>query len=150
MLFRSARTLSAPLERTPELIAAQAEHTKSLEKTCQRLAVELAGREGRELHASTEADARGLRRITQRGPIDEAMRTRGQAFTSLGKAVFLGVSLDPPSVLLAASPDSGVNAAERVKAAVAAVGGRGGGNAVLAQGSVPSAEALEQIEAELN
>jgi alanyl-tRNA synthetase len=141
-----ARTLSAPLDRVPELISVQAERAKSLEKTSQRLAVELAAREGEDLHAAAEVDARGLRVLTQRGAIDDAMRTRAQAFTSMGKAVFLALSADPPSVLLAASSDSGVNAGERVKAAVSAVGGRGGGNASLAQGSVPSADVLEKLE----
>jgi alanyl-tRNA synthetase len=48
-------------------------------------------------------------------------------------------------VLLAASADSGVHVGERVKAAVMAAGGRGGGNPALAQGSVPSLQALEAV-----
>jgi alanyl-tRNA synthetase len=36
-----------------------------------------------------------------------------------------------------------------VKQAVAALGGRGGGSAQMAQGGVPSREALEQLAAEL-
>ena len=149
MLASIARSLSAPLDRVPELISVQAERAKSLEKTSQRLAVELAAREGRELHAAAEVDARGLHTLTQRGAIDDAMRTRAQAFTSMGKAIFLALSADPPSVLLAASSDSGVNAGERMKAALATVGGRGGGNPSIAQGSVPSVEALDTIEAAL-
>jgi len=144
-----ARTLSAPWERTPELIAAQADRVKSLEKMCQRLAAELAAREGRELHAATEPDAAGLRRRIEHGPIDDVMRTRAQAFAVLGKAVFLAVCADPPSVLLAASEDSGIHAGERVKAAATAVGGRGGGNPALAQASVPSRAALADLEAAL-
>jgi alanyl-tRNA synthetase len=38
-----------------------------------------------------------------------------------------------------------VNAGERVKLALAEVGGRGGGNAALAQGSVSDAAALERV-----
>ena len=144
-----ARTLSAPIDRTPELIEAQAQRVKSLEKTCQRLGVELAARQGQELHAATPPQESGLRRVTQQGAIDDAMRARAQAFAAMGQAVFLAVSTDPPSVLLAASPDSGIHAGERVQAAVTAVGGRGGGNASLAQGSVPSAQSLEKIAAAL-
>jgi alanyl-tRNA synthetase len=144
-----ARALSAPLERTPELISAQAERVKSLEKTCQRLSLELAVREGRELYATTDPDPAGLRRRTERGAIDEVMRARAQAFTSQCKAVFLAVSPEPPSVLLATSVDSGIHAGERVKAAVTARGGRGGGNANAAQGSIPSAEGLAEVEAAL-
>jgi alanyl-tRNA synthetase len=67
----------------------------------------------------------------------------------MGKAVFLVVCEEPPSVLLASSPDSGMNAGDRIKAALKIVGGRGGGNPALAQGSVPSVEALAKIEGEL-
>jgi alanyl-tRNA synthetase len=73
------------------------------------------------------------------------MRARAQAFVAGSKAVFLALCADPPSILLAASPDSGVHAGERVKAAVTAAGGRGGGNQGLGQGSVPSAASLEAI-----
>ncbi len=145
LLSEIGRTLSVPFDRAPELIAAQAARLKALEKSSQRLANELAAREGRELHASTAPDADGLRRLTQRGPIDEAMRARAQAFVAGGSAVFLAICEDPPSLLLAASPDSGIHAGDRLKAALAAAGGRGGGNPALAQGSLPSADALSVV-----
>jgi len=149
LLSEIGRELSAPFERAPELIAALAARLKTLEKSSQRLATELATREGRELHASTAPDPDGLRRVTQRvtqhGAIDEAMRARAQAFTGGGSAVFLAICEDPPSLLLAASADSGIHAGDRIKAALAAAGGRGGGNQTLAQGSVPSAGALSVV-----
>jgi alanyl-tRNA synthetase len=143
-LSEISRLVSVPLEETPALVAAQVDKAKTLEKTVQRLAAELAKREGSELYAAATPDASGVRRVTQRGPIDDAMRARAQAFAAGSKAVFLAVCVDPPSVLLAASADSGVHAGDRVKAAVTAAGGRGGGNQALAQGSVPSA-ALEPL-----
>ncbi len=145
ILSEIGRELSVPPERAPETIAAQKARIKSLEKSSQRLATELAVREGRELHASTAPGAGGLRRLTQRAPIDEAMRARAQAFTAAGSAVFLAICEDPPSLLLAASPDSGIHAGDRLKAALAAAGGRGGGNQTLAQGSVPSPESLNVV-----
>jgi alanyl-tRNA synthetase len=149
LLSEISRELSAPFERAPELIAAQSARVKALEKSSQRLAIELATREGHELHASTAPDADGVRRlthyITQRGPIDDAMRARAQAFVAGGAAVFLAICEDPPSLLLAASPDSGIHAGDRLKAALAAAGGRGGGNPALAQGSLPSADALSVV-----
>jgi alanyl-tRNA synthetase len=144
-LSEISRQLSAPFERAPQLIAAQAARIKTLEKSSQRLACELATREGRELHASTVSDADGLRRVTQRGPIDDALRARAQAFIAGGSAVFLAICDDPPSLLLGASADSGIHAGDRIKAALAATGGRGGGNQTLAQGSVPSADALSVV-----
>ena len=75
------------------------------------------------------------------------MRTRAQAFAAEGKAAFLAVSKNPPAILLAASADSGIHAGDRVKAAVTAAGGRGGGNQGLAQGSLPATADLDAIAA---
>jgi alanyl-tRNA synthetase len=149
LLADVARTLSTPFEEIPALISAQIEKSKALEKTCQRLSTELAKREGAELHAATAPGDDGIRRVTHTGPIDDAVRTRAKAFIAGGKSVFLAVSDDPPSVLLAASTDSGVHAGNRVKEAVAAAGGRGGGNQTVAQGSVP-AESLKNVVAVLS
>ena len=110
-----------------------------------RLATELALREGKEQWAAAAPDADGIRRVTVPGVIDDALRVRAQAFCSQGRAVFLALSQDPPSVLLAASADAGVHAGERVKAAVTAAGGQGGGNSALAQGSLPGGSDLDAI-----
>jgi alanyl-tRNA synthetase len=47
-------------------------------------------------------------------------------------------------MLLAVSADSGMDAGKLLKAALTQAGGRGGGNRRMAQGSLPSQEALEQ------
>jgi len=143
-LAEISRIVSVPFEDTPALVQAQVDKAKALEKNLARVAAELAQREGRELYAAAEPDAAGVRRATEHGPIDEVMRARAQAFASGSKAVFLAISENPPSVLLAASSDSGIHAGDRVKAAVTAAGGRGGGNQAIAQGSVP-AEKLEAV-----
>jgi alanyl-tRNA synthetase len=151
LLAAIGRALSVPAEQTPELLAGLIEKNKALEKAGQRLATELARREGRELYLETTPDPDGIRRTIQRGAIDDAMRARAQAFVSPllpgEKAMFLAVCDQPPSLLLAASADSGVHAGDRVKAAVTACGGRGGGNQQLAQGSVPDSAALAGAEA---
>jgi alanyl-tRNA synthetase len=145
-LSEISRIVSVPVEEAAAVVAAQVERGKAFEKTCQRLASELAKREGRELYETTASGPDGIRRVTERGEIDDAMRARARAFISGSKAVFIAISTDPPSILVAASPDSGVHAGERVKAAVTAAGGRGGGNQALAQGSVPSAALLPDVE----
>jgi alanyl-tRNA synthetase len=142
LLSSIGRSLSSPLEDTPELIASLVEKNKTLEKSVQRLAIELAQREGRELYQATKAAPHGLRTVTQRGPIDDAMRTRAQAFAAGDKAVFLAECENPPSILLAVSADSGIHAGERVKAAVNRVGGSGGGSKTLAQASAPNVDKL--------
>ena len=147
-----SRQLSAPAGETPGLVSAQLERIKALEKANQRLASELAQREGREQWAATAPDAQGIRRAVEQveqGAIDDAIRTRAQAFVAQGRAVFLAVSKNPPSVLLAASADSGVHAGDRVKSAVTAAGGRGGGNQALAQGSLPATADLDAITSSL-
>ncbi|MGH9593244.1 MAG: alanyl-tRNA editing protein, partial [Bryobacteraceae bacterium] len=115
LLVSVGRALSAPADESPALVSALIDKNKSLEKTGQRLSTELARREGRELYLATAPGGDGLRRIVERGAIDETMRTRAQAFATGEKAVFLVLSEQPPSVLLAASADSGVHAGERVK-----------------------------------
>jgi alanyl-tRNA synthetase len=140
-----SRQLSVPAAETPALVAAQLERVKALEKANQRLRAEIAQREGRELWAATAPGAGGLRRMVQHAAIDDAMRTRAQAFAAEGKAAFLAVSPNPPAILLAASADSGIHAGDRVKAAVTAAGGRGGGNQGLGQGSLPTVADLNAI-----
>jgi alanyl-tRNA synthetase len=145
-----ARQLSAPATEAPSLVSAQLERIKTLEKVNQRLTSEVAQREGREQWATTAPDAQGIRRAVEhveQGAIDDVIRTRAQAFVAQGRAVFLAVSKNPPSVLLAASADSGIHAGDRVKSAVTAAGGRGGGNQALAQGSLPATAALDAVTA---
>lgn len=67
-----------------------------------------------------------------------------QAAFALPKVVVIGALAAPPSVLVAASEDSGVDAGKLLKAALAGLNGRGGGSPRLAQGSVPDAGALER------
>ena len=147
LLTAIGRALSVPPEQAPDLLSGLIEKNKSLEKTGQRLSTELARREGKDLYLAAEPGPDGIRRIIQRGLIDDAMRARAQAFVAGEKAVFLAVCDEPPSLLLAASADSGIHAGDRVKAAVAAAHGRGGGNVQLGQGSVPDAAALASAEA---
>ena len=145
LLAEISRTVLVPAVKAPERIAALIEQNKGLDKERGRLTSELAKREGRELYLATLPDSSGVRRVVQNAVIDDAMRARAQAFAAGEKAVFLAVSSNPPAILYATSGDSRVNAGERVKAALAAAGGRGGGNAALAQGSVPDAAALEKV-----
>jgi alanyl-tRNA synthetase len=140
-----ARGLSVGAEKVAGRIRDLADQNKSLEKERLRLATELARREGQELYLAAQPDAAGVRRVSQNGVIDDAMRTRAQAFVAGGSAVFLAISKEPPTLLLATSADSGFHAGDRLKAALAVAGGRGGGNQLLAHGSVPDAAALERV-----
>jgi len=143
-LSKSAQLFSAALDEVPASAAALLETSRAGEKTARKLALDLAAYRGRELYAETPPGADGVRRAVQRldrGNLEE-LRAVAQNFTAQGKGVFVAALADPPSVLMATSADSGVDAGQVVKAVVAAAGGRGGGNARMAQGSVPAAEAL--------
>jgi len=73
------------------------------------------------------------------------VRAEAQGFAENPQAVLLIAAANPPSILLAASKDSGFNAGAWLKPALAAQGGRGGGSPTMAQGSVASPEALEAV-----
>ena len=141
-----ARAFSAPPDELPALVAAQLEKLQESEKARRRLATELAQARGRELYASTAASPDGLRRVVRRvATLGEELRAEAQTFTAGAKSVFLAMGDNPPAILLAASADSGLNAGEFLKAALAKAGGRGGGSATLAQGSLPSKDLLDQF-----
>ncbi len=80
----------------------------------------------------------------QTGSLQE-LRGVAQRYASLPRAVFVATLESPPSVLLAASESSGIDAGALLKAALAASGGRGGGSPRLAQGTVADAAALDAV-----
>jgi alanyl-tRNA synthetase len=141
-----ARTFSAQLDETPALVSAHVEKLQESDKARRRLGAELAQAKGRELHAATAPGADGVRRIRRSvESLSDDLRAEAQSFTAGEKSVFLALASDPASVLLAASKDSGVNAGELLKAALGKAGGRGGGSATMAQGSLPLKDLLDQV-----
>jgi alanyl-tRNA synthetase len=149
-LSQIARVFSAPVDEAPALVEAQRDKLQASQKAARRLATELAEAVGRALYARTTPGSDGIRRVLRNvESLAEESRAEAQSFTSSGPAIFLAVAQNPASVLLAASKDSGVHSGDVLKRALTAAGGRGGGNPTLAQGSVPSKEALEQLVREL-
>jgi alanyl-tRNA synthetase len=150
-LAKIAQTLSAPLDDTPALVAAQMEALKSAEKDRRRLEQELAILQGRELYDAASPDASGMRRVVKRIPSGalDPLRAMAQGFCARPKAMFVGAAGEPPQLLLATSSDSGMDAGKLLKAALAEAGGRGGGAGRIAQGSASSGEALEKAIAAL-
>jgi alanyl-tRNA synthetase len=141
-----ARSFSAPPDEVAALAAAQLEKLQDSEKARRRMATELAQARGRELYASTAPGPNGIRRVVRRvACLADELRAEAQSFTAGEKSLFLAMGENPPAILLAASPDSGMNAGEFLKSALAKAGGRGGGSATMAQGSLPSKELLDQF-----
>ena len=150
-LLKSAQLFSAPLDEVPAVVAAQLEASRAAEKAGHKRELELAAYRGRELYQSEAPGPDGVRRVSriaERGSLED-LRALAQSFTAQPRAVFLAALNDPPSVLLAASADAGIDCGKALKAALAEAGGRGGGSARMAQGSVPDRATLERLLAKL-
>ena len=147
LLTRLAAPLSAAPEELPALVERMRGELKDAGAARRALIEELGGYRARALYESTVPDAAGVRRAawqTGQGSLDE-LRCLAQAFAALPGAVLAGAILEPPTVVLAASEDSGVDAGKVLKAALGGAGGRGGGSARIAQGTVPDAGALMEL-----
>ncbi|MGB9458810.1 MAG: alanyl-tRNA editing protein [Bryobacteraceae bacterium] len=146
-LSAAAQLFSVSLDGLPAAAAALLETSRAADKARRKLEMDLAVFEGRDLYAATAPGADGLRRHARRlegGGLDQ-LRALAQSFTAQPKAVFVAALNDPPSLLLSASADSGIDAGKVLKAALTEAGGRGGGNARIAQGSVGTRESLDRV-----
>ena len=147
LLTRLALDFSARPEEVPALVTGLRERERALRAALRRAEEELAGFRARALYERTEPAEDGVRRAVERHPaggLDE-LRALANAFIALPKAVLVAAVDEPPALLLAASEDSGINAGAALRAALAEVGGRGGGSPRVAQGSVPDRASLEQV-----
>ena len=139
-----AAALSAGLDEVPALVVSQNESLRALESERRKLTEALAAYRGRELYDAAPVAADGVRRVTVSAAPEE-LRALATAITALAKAAFIGSCESPPTIVFAASDDSGLDAGALLKAALAANGGRGGGNKKVAQGTAPNAEAINAI-----
>src|ERR1017187_418686 len=150
-LDKVAQLVSASFDDAPAMIALQLEAARTAEKSRRKLELDLAACQGRELYRDTAPGADGIRRVTRRaarGSLDE-LRALAQSSPAQPAAIFLAALNDPPSILLATSADSGIDAGQALKAALVEAGGRGGGAARIAQGSVPDVALLDKVMAKL-
>jgi len=145
-LTQIASALSSSIDDAPSAIAAQLERFKDADSARKRMDRELATFRARERYDAAEPGANGVRTIVVRdaGSMDE-LRTLAQAAIALPRAIVIGVLAAPPSVLVAASEDSGVDAGKAIKERLARAGGRGGGSPRIAQGSVPDVATAESL-----
>ncbi|MGQ0640447.1 MAG: alanyl-tRNA editing protein [Gemmatimonadaceae bacterium] len=141
-LARLAQGASTSVEEVAAVIEAQGVALREAESARRRLAESVARYRARELYTAAPADSLGVRRAAERVAQLEDARALALAFATLPRALYVATTDEPPALLIAASDDSGVNAGEVLRAAVTALGGRGGGSARLAQGTVPTVEAL--------
>jgi alanyl-tRNA synthetase len=147
LLAKISALTSASAEELPALIESQRTELKDAVAARRDLEQALGLFRARALHLATAPRADGLRVTLLREEAGAADRLRvlGQAFGGLTRALLVGVIEDPPTVLLASSDDSGIDAGRTLREALERVGGRGGGSARLAQGSVKDRAALETV-----
>ncbi len=151
LLAGLATTQSAAPEELPALFAAQREEISAAAAVRRELETALAGYRARELYGESVPGVGSAHVVMVRedaGPPDR-LRALALAVAGLPQGVLLGATRAPAGVILASAEDSGVDAGRLVKEVLGRVGGRGGGNPRLAQGSVPSSEALELAVAQL-
>ena len=125
----------------------------------------LAAYRAREMFDGATPESNGMRRIVVRRVVGfpvggsapagaltlEDLRSLANAAIALGDVLFIG-ALDTPPTILVASSGTGpgaVDAAAVLKPLLAQQGGRGGGNARIAQGTVATSDALDAIVAAL-
>ncbi len=151
LLAGLAASQSAAPDELPALFAAQRQEMSAATAAQRELEAALAGYRARELYETSARTAGPARVVLVRedaGPPDR-LRPLALAVAALPQGVLLGATRAPGGVILASAEDSGIDAGRLVKEVLGRVGGRGGGNPRLAQGSVPSAEALELAVAQL-
>jgi alanyl-tRNA synthetase len=145
-LGQVAASLSASIDDVGGLVTAQAERSKEGDNARKRLEKELAGYRARERYDAAVPDAHGVRTVVIRDAASmDDLRALAQAAFAFPKVVVIGALAAPPSLLVASSEDSGVDAGKSLKELLATVGGRGGGSPRLAQGSVPTADAIDGL-----
>jgi alanyl-tRNA synthetase len=151
LITRLAGHFSASADELPGLVEAQRAQLKEAAVMRRELEEKLAAIEARDLYAAATPDASGLRLIVVGGkqkPIDH-LRPLAQAVSAMPRALFVGWSADPPALLVAASTDSGLDAGRLLRSSLERVGGRGGGNPGIAQGTTPTVSAMEAALADL-
>jgi alanyl-tRNA synthetase len=151
LVSRLAADFSSAPEELPGILESQRQEIKEAAVVRKELQAAWDLCRAKELYAATTPDATGIRRVVLRDstePLD-ALRSLGQAFVAMPMAVFVGTVASPPGVVLAASPDAGINAGGVLKGLLATVGGRGGGSPSVAQGIAPGRSQLETVVASI-
>ncbi len=130
---RALKAIRADQAQLTATVAQLTESAKDADKRAAKLALDLAAYQGRELYAQSPQQ-----RV--HGPIDDSTRALANVFLACGPGTILFTSAT--AVLLASNQR---HAGNELKPLLAAHGGRGGGSANLAQGSLPDAAAVEAV-----
>ena len=150
-LSRIAKVLSAPLDDSPSLVAAQRDPGRGPEgPPARRHRAGPVSRAGavRGTAAGTDGVRHSLRRQAAGALDDEAPRV-SPGLHGATQSRLRGGQRQSTRCAAGRFGGRGLHAGELLKTALAKFGGRGGGSALLAQGSVESVELLERLLADL-
>ena len=151
MLSAVARDMSCAVAELETLVPARQLEFKVLRERLTKLEEEIAGSRLRALFHATAPD-RGRCEENVHHVTDESapmLRAMAAAAGPLDQVMFVAIAPSPPTIYFATSADSGIDAGARLKPALAAAGGRGGGSARVAQGTAPTHSALDDVAARL-
>lgn len=145
-----AARLSAGVDEVAPLVQAQAEEVKTLAGAYKKLVEEVAGFRARAQWESTQPGADGVRRLRGRdGMSADELRAFAVACAALPATLFVGVVRATRTIALSVSADLDANAGTLLKDELQKAGGRGGGSARTAQGTVPTDDQVEATVAAL-
>ena len=149
VLSKLGGLLGTNVDSVAEVVSARLAEHKHESAQLRAAREHLDGYRAAELYAvaRTESGAAGLAVALERSAQGSLQDVRGlaQRYIEHPRAVLIALVERPASILLAASEDTGVDAGAVLKAALAAAGGRGGGTARVAQGTVTDVAALSDV-----
>lgn len=147
MVREASRALSVPPVEVPDALGALAAQLKDARSTLKTLGAEVATARAGQLAGAATPDAGGVRRVllTSHDYAADELRMLAQASSAIPGVRFVATLAAPPTIFVAAGPGSGWDAGAVLKAALAEVGGRGGGSAKAAQGTVERTQELELL-----
>jgi alanyl-tRNA synthetase len=146
LLTKAARSLSASPEDLPALVEQQLQRLTEGERERTRLAGELARYQAAALWTARIPDSDGVRRVvvSTTGAVKES-EPLAQQLAALGFCAVVVTNESAGGVLMATAADTGIDAGQKLRTALQAVGGRGGGSPRLAQGAVSDPSQLPVV-----
>jgi len=142
---------SAAIDELPALVEKWKTDLRARESEARELAAQLDRFLAAELRQSATRTAGGRTLVSWSSDSAsvERVRTLAQEVTGEPLSVFVGTIGSPPTVILSIGSGAGLDANGILKPLLGEFGGRGGGNSRLAQGTVPSTEALAELAGRL-
>ncbi len=147
LLASLAEVVSCAVEELPGIVEKRQADLKAQRDRVEQLEREVAVTRLQALVETSTVDPLGVRRVVYRSEGDSAtlLRAMAQGVATLDRVLFVATMPLPPTVFFASGPGTGVDAGAMLKAALATVGGRGGGSPKAAQGTVVSLESLTEV-----